>query len=121
MKFYIETLFVGCCCCCFCLYCYSIFHSFFSRFSLLSLCFFFFTFYLFSYSSTTDWSLIFFFYFTEICNIPDEIRHLQRLHTLDFSSNDIDILPLGILQLKNLTILGLNDLSLTALPDDFGK
>lgn len=58
---------------------------------------------------------------TEIPDIPDEIKFLQSLHTVDFSSNPIDRLPLGFSQLKNLTILGLNDMSLTSLPDDFGK
>lgn len=38
----------------------------------------------------------------------------------DFSSNPIPRLPAGFSQLKNLTILGLNDMSLSVLPADFG-
>lgn len=38
----------------------------------------------------------------------------------DFSSNPIPRLPPAFSQLKSLTILGLNDMSLTSLPSDFG-
>lgn len=61
------------------------------------------------------------FILTEIPDIPDEIKHLKSLHTVDFSSNPIDRLPPGFTQLKNLTVLGLNDMSLQSLPEDFGK
>jgi len=30
-------------------------------------------------------------------------------------------LPAGFVQLRNLTVLGLNDMSLTNLPSDFGR
>jgi len=30
-------------------------------------------------------------------------------------------LPAGFVQLRNLTVLGLNDMSLTNLPPDFGR
>ncbi|KOB77329.1 Protein lap4, partial [Operophtera brumata] len=39
----------------------------------------------------------------------------------DFSSNPIPRLPAGFSQLRALTVLGLNDMSLTSLPSDFGS
>lgn len=74
--------------------------------------------------SSLAWSftvLLSLFFPTEISDIPDEIKYLQSLHTVYINSNPINSLPLGFSQLKNLTILGLNDLSLESLPDDFGK
>jgi protein scribble len=58
--------------------------------------------------------------FPDIGDIPDDIRHLRLLQIADFSSNPIPKLPAGFSQLKSLTILGLNDMSLTSLPADFG-
>ena len=60
------------------------------------------------------------FFFVDIPDIPDDIRHLRSLQIADFSSNPIPKLPAGFSQLKSLTILGLNDMSLTSLPADFG-
>lgn len=62
-----------------------------------------------------------FLLFSDVGDIPDEIRYLRNLQTVDFSSNPISRLPAGFTQLKNLTVLGLNDMSLTSLPEDFGK
>lgn len=64
--------------------------------------------------------LNFLFFFTDIPDIPDDIRHLRSLQVADFSSNPIPRLPAGFSQLKSLTVLGLNDMSLTSLPQDFG-
>lgn len=58
---------------------------------------------------------------SDISDIPDDIKHLGALQVADFSSNPIPRLPIGFSQLKSLTILGLNDMSLTSLPDDFGR
>lgn len=63
---------------------------------------------------------IFLLSFADIPDIPDDIRHLRLLQVADFSSNPIPKLPAGFSQLKSLTILGLNDMSLTSLPADFG-
>ena len=57
----------------------------------------------------------------DISDIPDDIKHLQSLQVADFSSNPIPRLPAGFSQLKSLTVLGLNDMSLTSLPEDFGR
>lgn len=59
--------------------------------------------------------------FTDISDIPETIKHVKALQVADFSSNPIPRLPAGFVQLKNLTILGLNDMSLTSLPADFGR
>lgn len=61
------------------------------------------------------------FRFADISDIPDDIKHLVALQVADFSSNPIPRLPIGFSQLKSLTILGLNDMSLTSLPEDFGR
>lgn len=58
--------------------------------------------------------------FSDIADIPDDIKYLVSLQIADFSSNPIPRLPVGFSQLKSLTVLGLNDMSLTSLPDDFG-
>lgn len=70
---------------------------------------------------TNQNNLFFFLFFADIGDIPDEIKYLRNLQTADFSSNPIPRLPAGFIQLKNLTVLGLNDMSLTSLPEDFGK
>ena len=57
----------------------------------------------------------------DISDIPETIKHVKALQVADFSSNPIPRLPAGFVQLKNLTILGLNDMSLTSLPADFGR
>lgn len=62
----------------------------------------------------------FFVLFADIGDIPEDIKHLRSLQVADFSSNPIPRLPAGFSQLKNLTILGLNDMSLSVLPADFG-
>lgn len=62
----------------------------------------------------------FFILITDIADIPDDIKYLASLQIADFSSNPIPRLPVGFSQLKSLTVLGLNDMSLTSLPDDFG-
>lgn len=58
---------------------------------------------------------------TDIQDIPEDIKHLRSLQVADFSSNPIPRLPAGFAQLKSLTVLGLNDMSLTSLPSDFGQ
>ncbi|KAE8739367.1 hypothetical protein FOCC_FOCC015138 [Frankliniella occidentalis] len=45
---------------------------------------------------------------------------MRELQVADFSSNPIHRLPQGFVQLRNLTVLGLNDMSLSSLPSDFG-
>ncbi|KAG8037707.1 hypothetical protein G9C98_005918 [Cotesia typhae] len=57
----------------------------------------------------------------DISDIPDNIRNLRALQVADFSSNPIPRLPAGLVKLRNLTVLGLNDMSLTSLPPDFGS
>lgn len=64
---------------------------------------------------------IFLFLFLDIPDIPDNIKNLRALQVADFSSNPIPRLPPGFVQLRNLTTLGLNDMSLTSLPSDFGR
>ncbi|KAJ1522122.1 hypothetical protein ONE63_002433 [Megalurothrips usitatus] len=56
----------------------------------------------------------------DIPDIPENIKNLRELQVADFSSNPIPRLPPGFVQLRNLTVLGLNDMSLTSLPSDFG-
>lgn len=63
---------------------------------------------------------IYLFCISDITDIPDDIKHLGSLQIADFSSNPIPRLPIGFSQLKSLTVLGLNDMSLTSLPEDFG-
>jgi protein scribble len=57
----------------------------------------------------------------DISDIPETIKHVKALQVADFSSNPIPRLPAGFVQLKNLTVLGLNDMSLSSLPLDFGR
>lgn len=59
--------------------------------------------------------------FTDIPDIPEDIKKLRALQIADFSSNPIPRLPAGFSQLRALTVLGLNDMSLTSLPSDFGR
>lgn len=68
-------------------------------------------------------SLLFFLLplFIDIQDIPEDIKYLRSLQVADFSSNPIPRLPAGFAQLKSLTVLGLNDMSLTSLPSDFGQ
>lgn len=63
---------------------------------------------------------IFYLLFSDIKDIPEDIKHLRALQVADFSSNPIERLPLGFSQLKALTVLGLNDMTLHSLPHDFG-
>nr|XP_033337059.1 protein lap4 isoform X4 [Megalopta genalis] len=56
----------------------------------------------------------------DIEDIPENIKNLRALQVADFSSNPILRLPAGFVQLRNLTVLGLNDMSLTNLPSDIG-
>lgn len=58
---------------------------------------------------------------TDISDIPEDIKHLVGLQIAKFSSNPIPRLPLGFSQLKSLTVLWMNDMSLTSLPEDFGR
>lgn len=67
------------------------------------------------------YKIIFSFLIADIPDIPENIKNLQLLQVADFSSNPIPRLPPGFVQLKNLTVLGLNDMSLTSLPSDFGR
>ncbi|KAK1134762.1 hypothetical protein K0M31_007535 [Melipona bicolor] len=62
-----------------------------------------------------------FFLISDIPDIPENIKNLRALQVADFSSNPIPRLPAGFVQLRNLTVLGLNDMSLTNLPPDFGS
>lgn len=57
----------------------------------------------------------------DIQDIPEDIKYLRSLQVADFSSNPIPRLPAGFAQLKSLTVLGLNDMSLSSLPSDFGQ
>nr|CAD7569589.1 unnamed protein product [Timema californicum] len=75
----------------------------------------------------------------DIPDIPENIKNLRALQVADFSSNPIPRLvdmfqincfsefplsqglPPGFVQLRSLTVLGLNDMSLTNLPPDFGS
>nr|CAD7453514.1 unnamed protein product [Timema tahoe] len=50
----------------------------------------------------------------DIPDIPENIKNLRALQVADFSSNPIPRLPPGFVQLRSLTVLGLNDI-LTSL------
>lgn len=91
--------------------------------------------------------LFFFSCSTDIQEIPENIKYLKSLQSADFSSNPLSKwvgisgtkrahslwhelvwifsftsrLPAGFVQLRSLTVLGLNDVSLTQLPHDFGR
>ncbi|CAN8003371.1 unnamed protein product, partial [Ixodes pacificus] len=56
----------------------------------------------------------------DVQEIPENIKYLKSLQSADFSSNPLSKLPAGFVQLRSLTVLGLNDVSLTQLPHDFG-
>ncbi|CAF0852174.1 unnamed protein product [Didymodactylos carnosus] len=57
-----------------------------------------------------------------IAEIPDNIRHCRSLQALDCSGNPLaKNLPSGIIHLRNLSQLTLNDVSLTQLPDEIGS
>lgn len=60
------------------------------------------------------------FLLADIPEIPEHIRECHSLQIVDFSSNPIPRLPDGFVHLRNLTVLGLNDMSLTELPENFG-
>ncbi|XP_052763197.1 protein scribble homolog isoform X7 [Mya arenaria] len=58
----------------------------------------------------------------DIGEIPENIKFCKNLQVLDISSNPLVApLPAGITQLRNLTRLGLNDVSLSWLPKDIGS
>ncbi|XP_053382330.1 protein scribble homolog isoform X4 [Mercenaria mercenaria] len=58
----------------------------------------------------------------DIGEIPENIKFCKNLQVLDISSNPlVTPLPSGITQLRNLTHLGLNDVSLSWLPKDIGS
>ena len=55
----------------------------------------------------------------------DNVKYLFLLKILieDLKKRQVILnrLPAGFVQLRNLTVLGLNDMSLTNLPPDFGR
>ncbi|KAL4217947.1 Leucine-rich repeat-containing protein [Mactra antiquata] len=58
----------------------------------------------------------------DLGEIPENIKYCKNLQVLDISSNPlITPLPPGMTQLRNLTHLGLNDVSLSWLPKDIGS
>ncbi|KAK3576946.1 hypothetical protein CHS0354_017620 [Potamilus streckersoni] len=58
----------------------------------------------------------------DIGEIPENIKFCKNLQVLDISSNPlVTPLPAGLTQLKNITHLGLNDVSLSWLPKDIGS
>ncbi|CAF1593892.1 unnamed protein product [Adineta ricciae] len=58
----------------------------------------------------------------DIAEIPDNIRHCRSLQKLDFSGNPLaNNLPSGIIHLRQLRQLILNDVSLTELPREIGS
>lgn len=52
-----------------------------------------------------------------------KILFLLKILIKDLKKRQIILnrLPAGFVQLRNLTVLGLNDMSLTNLPPDFGR
>ena len=52
--------------------------------------------------------------------VPVPSHRLPHSSVLLLLSLSLHRLPQGITQLKNLSVLGLNDMSLTDLPEDFG-
>jgi Leucine-rich repeat (LRR) protein len=50
-----------------------------------------------------------------------EVRHLQKLRTLDLSNNDFTGVPAEVGQLSNLEVLDLSDNPLTGLPYELGN
>ncbi|CAG2189762.1 SCRIB [Mytilus edulis] len=56
-----------------------------------------------------------------IGDIPENIKFCKNLQDFDVSSNPLTKLPPGFTQLRNLTRLGLNDVSLDRLPQDIGS
>ncbi|CAF0856291.1 unnamed protein product [Adineta steineri] len=58
----------------------------------------------------------------DIAEIPDNIRHCRSLQKLDFSGNPLaNNLPSGIIHLRQLSQLILNDVSLAELPKEIGS
>jgi protein scribble len=58
----------------------------------------------------------------DIDEIPENIRHCRSLQSLDFSGNPLaNNLPSGIIHLRQLTQLILNDVSLAELPKEIGS
>ncbi|UJR30252.1 hypothetical protein I4U23_017790 [Adineta vaga] len=58
----------------------------------------------------------------DIAEIPDNIRHCRSLQKLDFSGNPLaNNLPSGIIHLRQLRQLILNDVSLAELPKEIGS
>jgi Leucine-rich repeat (LRR) protein len=54
-------------------------------------------------------------------SLQAEIRHLQKLRTLDLSDNDFTDVPAEIGQLNNLEVLNLSNNPLTGLPYELGN
>ena len=66
-------------------------------------------------------SHVFIYLHVAINNMPDSICELQELEVFDMSSNPITALCDGLVELKQLRVLILNDCQLEELPPNIGK
>ncbi|CAG5126325.1 unnamed protein product, partial [Candidula unifasciata] len=73
-------------------------------------------------TAVSSYCLVLEMFVSKIYEIPDKIKLCKNLQVLDFSSNPLTKgLPDGLLQLRNLTQLGLNDVALQRLPYDIAS
>eukprot|EP00064_Thunnus_orientalis_P004650 superscaffoldBa00000427_g4662 len=57
----------------------------------------------------------------DIMEIPESISYCKALQVADFSGNPLTRLPESFPELRNLTCLSINDISLQVLPDNIGN
>ena len=56
-----------------------------------------------------------------IAEIPDDIRKLKKLKTLDLTNNPLGKLPLAVCDLEQLESLSIRSIGMTEIPEEIGK